>query len=237
MAGRRTYGGGPSLRRSPDRALASPSWVLRALTGRCYRPATHRSCGGGPGGRCRGGTVNEALVLLVLVWAGSLVPGVLRSRNAAPHATVGGFERAMYVLRSDARDGSGGRQVLVPGDAGRIVQRPGLIGEPVTPHRSRCSNPVIVRRLTWFRRGLVATGMTLVIALFAGGWFWLPFLVTLGLTSIYVAVLRHLKLQRDEARRVVSDLYIDVAAEEQHVAVEPGDWVGSGTVRLRRWND
>jgi hypothetical protein len=184
--------------------------------------------------------MNEALVLLVLVWAGLLVPGVLRSRNASPHATVGGFERAMDVLRSDARGTKGGRQVLVPRDAGRIVERPGMVGDAGRgPHRSRGAGPVVARRLIWFLRCLVASVVTFVVAVVAGGWFWLPFVVSAGLTTVYVAVLRHLKLQRDEARRVVSDLdlYIDVAAAEQDIAAGAEDWVGSGTVRLRRWND
>jgi hypothetical protein len=184
--------------------------------------------------------VNEALVLLVLVWAVVLVPGALRSRNASPHATVGGFERAMDVLRSDARGASGGRQVLVPGDAGRIVQRPGMARDPQpTPHRSRGSNPVVARRLVWLLRCLAGTGVTFVVAIVAGGWLWLPFVVSVGFTGVYIAVLRHLKLQRDEARRVVSDLdlTIDLVAEEQDMAVGAEHWVGSGTVRLRRWND
>lgn len=183
--------------------------------------------------------VSEALVVLVLVWAGLLVPGALRSRDTSPHATVGGFARAMDVLRNDARDGSGDRQILVPGDASRMTQRLGTVGEPLGPHRPRGSDPVVARRLMWFRRGLAATGITLLIALFAGGWLWLPFVVSAGLTVIYVAILRHLKLQRDEARRVVSDLdlYIDISAEERNAALEAGEWVGSGTVRLRRWND
>jgi hypothetical protein len=183
--------------------------------------------------------VNEALVLLVLIWAGLLVPSALRSRNASPHATVGGFERAMDVLRSDASSTPRGRQVLIPGDASRVVERPEMGGEPGGGNRSRGSGPVLARRLMWFRRGLAATGLTLLVALVAGGWFWLPFVISFGLTAVYVAVLRHLKLQRDEARRVVSDLdlYIDVAAEERDIAAGTEDWVGSGTVRLRRWND
>lgn len=183
--------------------------------------------------------MSEALVVLVLVWAGLLVPGALRSRNASPHATVGGFQRAMDVLRSDTRSSSGDRQVLVPGDASHVVQRLGTVGGTAGPHRVRGSDPVIARRLLWFRRGLAATGITLLIALVAGGWLWLPFVVSAGLTAVYVTILRHLKLQRDEARRVVSDLdlYIDIAAEERNAALEAGEWVGSGTVRLRRWND
>jgi len=182
--------------------------------------------------------VNEALVVLVLVWAGLLVPGALRSRDASPHATVGGFEHAMSVLRSDARGTSGARRVLVPGESSRIMQGSGLVGGPGGPNRLRGSDPVTTRRLIWFRRFLVVSGVTFLVALVAGGWFWFPFAISVALTGAYVAVLRHLKLQRDEARRVVSelDITIDVAAAEQDLAVGAEDWVGSGTVRLRRWN-
>lgn len=183
--------------------------------------------------------MNEALVLLVLVWAALLLPGALRSRNTSPHATVGGFERAMDVLRSEVRRPATGRQVMVPGDAGRIVERPNT-GEPARrPRRPRASDPVVVRRLAWFLRCLAATGITLVVGVIAGGWLWLPFVVSAGLTAAYVAVLRHLKLQRDEADRVVRELDLDEEhpAERQAVAVGEADWVGSGTVRLRRWDD
>ena len=210
--------------------------------------------------------MNEALLLLVLVWAMLLLPSALRSRNASPHATVGGFERAMDVLRSESRGSSGGRQVLVPHDAVRIVQRDprtelprsdgerragaGYVQKPGTgrPSRTRQPDPVVTRRLVWFLRCLAANAITLVVAVVAGGWLWLPFLVCSGLTGAYVAVLRHLKLQRDEARRVVSDLdlredrWVDVSdagetRREDAVAVGAEHWVGSGTVRLRRWDD
>jgi hypothetical protein len=69
----------------------------------------------------RGGSVNEALVLVVLLWAVLLLPSALRSRSSSsPHVTVGGFARAMEVLRASPSD-SDGRQVLVPTDAGRVV--------------------------------------------------------------------------------------------------------------------
>jgi hypothetical protein len=46
--------------------------------------------------------------------------------------------------------------------------------------------------------------------------------------------LRQLKLQRDEARKVVADL--DLHRPSRPVAVEGGHgWGASGGVRLRRW--
>lgn len=192
--------------------------------------------------------MNEALVLSVLIWTVMPVPGALQSRNASPQATVGGFERAMDVLRSETRGTAGGRQVLVPRDAGRIAQRPNtgahpqyLEGRPQpSPQRLPGSDPVVVRRLVWFLRCLAATGTTLVIALVAGGgWLWLPFLISAVITAVYVAVLRHLKLQRDEARQVISELrlYDNHLPESQETVAGAEHGIGNGMVRLRRWND
>lgn len=176
--------------------------------------------------------MTDAFVVLVLMWAVLLVPGALRrSRNSSPHATVGGFERAMDVLRDNR--GATARQLLVPGDAGRIVQRTvDPTPHPVTLHRPE--DPVVVQRRTWFTRALAATGVSLVLAVVLGGWLWLPTsLLVLG-TGGYVALLRHLKLQRDEARKVVADL--DLHRPSHPVAVEGGQhWGTSGGVRLRRW--
>lgn len=201
--------------------------------------------------RDRGATVSELfLVVLALVWAALLVPGAFRARKASPHTTVGGFERAMDVLRSDTRPQLG-REVMVPGDASRIVDGPagteasaGPSSDPGSaPPRQPQEDPVVARRRFWFTRSLIGTAATLVLALLGGGgWLWVPFGVSLVLTAGYVAVLRHLKLQRDEAKRVVADLdlhrddevVIDVAAAE---AGGGGAWSGSGTVRLRRWDD
>lgn len=101
-------------------------------------------------------------------------------------------------------------------------------------------DPIIVRRRTWFVRSLLATAATLLLALVVGGWLWAVFTVVTGGTAAYTAILRHLKLQRDEARRVVREL--DLTREE--VAVAPPVAVGGGgqeldhgTVRLRRWDD
>lgn len=188
--------------------------------------------------------MTEALVVLLLVWAGMLVPGVRRSRNASPHVTVGGFERAMDVLRSEARTAEQGRSVLVPGDAQRIVGRDAVAAEAV-PRWRRSDGGAIARRRAWFERSLVLSGIMAVLAAAFGGWLWIPAGVVWVLSGSYVAVLRRLKLQRDEARQVVRDLELHrpVSGEAPRDAVVAADgtggagaWGDNGTVRLRRWD-
>lgn len=195
------------------------------------------------GRRRRGVTVNvEApLVLLVLVWAALLLPGAIRSRNASPHTTVGGFERAMDVLRRDDRGPGGGRSVMVPRDAGRIVERPVDEAERTLP-RPRSEDPLVARRRAWFVRALVGTAVTFLLTVLLGGWLWFAFTLSLLLTGAYVALLRRLKLQRDEARRVVRELELHHVPERyapEAVAAGGAAWGGNGssTVRLRRWDD
>jgi hypothetical protein len=184
--------------------------------------------------------VSEALVLLVLLWAVLLVPGALRSRNNSPHATVGGFERAMDVLRSEAR-GSGpgrgtGRELLVPRDACRIVGRE--VDPTVRAVRIRHEDPLVSQRRSWFLRSLVATGVAFVLAVIVGAWMWLPFLLTAAGTTGYAALLRHLKVQRDEARRVVRELDLHRVEPAPHRAAVGAELFADGHgVRLRRWDD
>jgi len=100
-------------------------------------------------------------------------------------------------------------------------------------------DPIITRRRSRFVRSLIATGATFVLAVVFGGWLWPVFVVVAGATGCYVAILRHLKLQNDEARRVVREL--DLTREEVDTA--PRVAVGGGgqefehsSVRLRRWD-
>ena len=189
--------------------------------------------------------MNEAIVLLLLLWAVLLLPGALRSRNSSPHTTVGGFERAMDVLR--AKPGQG-RELMVPNDAGRIVSR-GLTRAPATPDGARGEDPVVARRRSWFLRLLAGTGASLLLAVAIGGWLWLVFVSLLLLSAGYTAVLRHLKLQRDQARQVVRALDLrhgevrehatlgaSAAPAAEHAPVEDGG-LALQTVRLRRWDD
>jgi hypothetical protein len=178
--------------------------------------------------------VNETIVLLVLLWAVVLVPGAIRSRNrTSPHATVGGFERAMDVLRSKP---SVGREYLVPRDAGRIVTRDVSRDEPAGPYRRE--DPVTARRRAWFVRLLAGTGATFLLAVVFGGWLWLPFVLAALIAGGYTALLRHLKIQRDEARRVVREIDLRDRARGavDEAAEEPVAAAGGGAVRLRRWD-
>jgi len=73
------------------------------------------------------------VVVLVLVWTIVLLPGAVRSRRSSTQVTVGGFERAMDVLRTRPA----GRELLVPGDAGRIVTTERHAGETPGPYEAR----------------------------------------------------------------------------------------------------
>ncbi|MCC5949498.1 MAG: hypothetical protein JJT89_13695, partial [Nitriliruptoraceae bacterium] len=194
--------------------------------------------------------MNEALVLLVLLWAGFLVPSALRNRHSSPHATVGGFERAMDVLGSGPQEvhmsrSSSGRRLMVPGDANRIVEREsaGAASADMVSVHVRGRDPVVARREAWFVRSLIATGASFLAAVLVGGYLWTLFAVVFLVSLGYVAVLRHLKLQRDEARRVVAELdlhrqstVIDVtdrATQPTAAAVGASEpWAGSTTVPL-----
>ncbi len=188
-------------------------------------PTARRS---GPARRRHGGDpVNQALVLLVFVWAGLLIPGAVRRTRSSPHATVGGFERAMDVLRSEPRRATG-RALLVPSDAGRIVER------QAAERPQRREDPVVLRRRSWFHRALIGTAVTFVTAVVVGGWLWLAFAGAFTGTATYIVVLRHHKRQRDQARRVVHDLDVPADAEDAP-PVAVGQSPDQASVRLRRW--
>lgn len=198
--------------------------------------------------------MNEALVvMLALIWAVALLPGAVRSRRINTHATVGGFERAMDVLRRQPD----GRYMMVPNDAGRIVgdgeDRPGDGGPRPMVRRE---DPVVARRRTTFVRSVAATGTLLVVALFAGGFAWTLFILAFAATGGYAALLRHLKLQRDQVREVVRDIRGDQVVDRRDerlpvavgaapmfgdgvpVASHPDDpWQPQTAVRIRRWED
>lgn len=159
--------------------------------------------------------MNEALlVILAFLWALMLLPGAIRARRSSTRATVGGFHRAMEVLRQRPD----GRQVMVPDDADRIVSRPA--GSGGTPHervaaarqrgdgsdRAAASRELLRRRRRLFVRLGVATAGLLVIALIAGGLVWLLFGLSAVALTGYAALLRRWKLERDQAREVVRDL-------------------------------
>jgi hypothetical protein len=200
--------------------------------------------------------VNEALVvMLALIWAIVLLPGAVRSRRANTMATVGGFERAMDVLRRQPD----GRYLMVPEDAGRIVGPEGRGGTSHVPTRARREDPIIERRRLLFGRMLVATGVLLLAAVAFRGFAWTLFTLALATTVGYAALLRHLKLRREQVRAVVRELrgdtVIDIRDEQRirdqqrmpvavgsspgvQVASRPDDpWEPMAGVRIRRWED
>lgn len=127
---------------------------------------------------------------------------------------------------------------MVPADPARIVARP--VDDRIEPAAAAVTeDPVIARRRVWFVRALLACVVTLALALVVQGAAWVVFLATVSVTAVYVAVLRRLKQQRDEARSVVRELDLrdGSVGDGGQVAVGAEDtWVGSGTVRLRRWD-
>ena len=193
--------------------------------------------------------MNEALVLLVLLWAVLLVPSALRSRSSSsPHVTVGGFERAMDVLRTSPTSSGGrsstGRQLLVPKDAGRIVDH---VDPPTRPASARGADaappprvsatredPTIAARRMWFTRLLAGSALSVVLALVFGGIVWLLAGAAVAGTVAYAALLRRWKVQRDEVRSVVRELELD-AEPRVPVGAAVGASGSSGTVRLRTW--
>lgn len=106
-------------------------------------------------------------------------------------------------------------------------------------------NPMTVKRRTRFFRLVAATLAALVVAIWLGGLLWSLFAVLFAATVSYVIVMRRIKIQRDEARRVVRELRLrppDVYGEQQGLSRAAGaesmsDAYASTTVRLRRWDD
>lgn len=144
--------------------------------------------------------MNEALVvILVFLWAVALLPSVLRSTRSNTHATVGGFERAMDVLRHRPD----GRYLMVPEDASRFVDEQPAVYGTGSLHRS---DPHLERRRRLFGRLVGLTAASWLMAFIWGGPLWIiASLSFLGLGG-YAAVLRRWKLQREEAREVVRHL-------------------------------
>jgi hypothetical protein len=200
--------------------------------------------------------MNEALVvLLALLWAVALLPGAVRSRRVNTHATVGGFERAMDVLRRQPD----GRYMMVPHDADRIVGRTDgdATGEATrgAVARAHREDPTVARRRTTFLRAVAATGALFLVALVVGGFAWTLFTLSLVVTGGYAALLRHLKLQRDQVRAKVRHLRAEVRDVHEEripvavgaapmfeqrvpVASRPDDpWQPQTAVRIRRWDD
>lgn len=187
--------------------------------------------------------MNEALiVILAVIWAVILLPGAIRSRRRSPRNTVGGFEHAMDVLNHRRRvPAPGGRELMVPADATRIV----------TGDRR---SSVLRRRRRLFAGLLVTAVLLVLIALVAGGSWWLPAAASLGALASYVTLLRRWKLQQQQAASQVvrlperrerpaaepSEELVSVAGGSPHgvpVATRPDEpWPAEASVRIRRWD-
>jgi hypothetical protein len=190
--------------------------------------------------------VNEALVvMLALIWAVVLLPGAIRSRRVNSQVTVGGFERAMDVLRRQPD----GRYMMVPADASRIVSGDDAAAD-VRP-RARREDPLIARRRIVFTRMIAGSGALFLAAVWLGGFAWTLFILSLVVTGGYVAVLRRHKVRRDEVRAVVRELRGDEPADRHQepvpiavgespgiqVASRPDEpWQPNSGVRIRRWD-
>lgn len=189
--------------------------------------------------------MSETLVLLVLLWAVLLVPSALRNRTNSPHVTVGGFERAMDVLRTPNRSGTG-RQLLVPGEgAGRIVSHSQVETEAPRPYHPE--DPVVAARRLTFTRLLAASGVAILVAIIVGGLVWWAAIAALAVTTGYASLLRRWKVQRDEMRAVVREIEVPrqraanvPAPTPSRVPVgavaSPEEAAAPGAIRLRHWD-
>lgn len=199
----------------------------------------------------------EALVLVVLLWAVLLIPSALRSRtSSSPHVTVGGFQRAMDVLKASPSSSPSspsapasrgvGRRLLVPGEASRIVehQDPAMRsrsarGDDAVPPplvSSTREDPTISARRVWFLRLIGGTIGSLLVAIVAGGaLLWTVALVAFASTGAYVALLRRWKLQQDQVRDVVRELEVPPAEGQVPADMAAGGERGGAAIRLRRW--
>lgn len=202
--------------------------------------------------------LDEALLAALLIgWAAVLLPSALRSRRETdPLVTVGGFTQAMAVLRGRPD----GREIMVPGQADRIVghgaptRRPAPSSRPGTSRRSG----LLARRRQLFVRLLATTAVTFVLAVVVGGLLWPVFVTTTIALAVYVGMLRHFKLEADQARDVVRTIDlaaheseaaeagwspyeqdrqpVAVGAESVQVVTRPDEpWAPNSSVRIRRW--
>ena len=202
--------------------------------------------------------MDEALLAALLIgWAAVLLPSALRSRRESdPLVTVGGFTQAMAVLRGRPD----GREIMVPGQAERIVghgqpvRRPEHRPAPAPTARGGRRSELLARRRAVFVRLLGATVGTFLLAVVVGGLLWPLFVTTALALGVYVGMLRHFKLEADQAREVVRTIDVTddrvatwdrdvdrqpiaVGAETIQVATRPDDpWAPQSSVRIRRWD-
>lgn len=148
------------------------------------------------------------IVLLGLLWASILIPGVLRDRRKrSPHTSIDAFERSMGILANDLRrhvPGSAptpGRHVLVVDDPDRFARRPSRLR-------------ALRRRRQVLQALVISTLLSVVAAAVAG----IPGLVALAVTGTalpaYVALLLRVRVREGDARRTLRSL--PAREEERH---------------------
>lgn len=143
------------------------------------------------------------VVLLGVLWASILVPGVLRDRRRrSPSNSIDAFERSMGILANDLHartPGHGsqtvatGRHVLVVADPARLARRPARLRT--------------LRRRRQMLQGLaLVTVLAALAAVVAGEWTVWLFAATGTALVAYVAVLARIRAREADARRTVRPL-------------------------------
>jgi|GEM_PF-4682783 len=135
--------------------------------------------------------MSQGLVaLLVVLWAGVLLPGAWRDHRRSPVATVDHFTEAMRRLSGSDEH----RPVVVPGRPGRrVVHPPGA-----TSRRLRARRRAVLGRLA-----ALAGGTTLLALVVGGGLAWTLALLSLAALAGYVVMLRSIAVRTRQARGVV----------------------------------
>lgn len=121
------------------------------------------------------------LGLLVLAWIAVFLPAALQARRSAPLSTAERFKRKMSLI---APRPSAGRWIVVPESYERLA----------TSSFRRAQQ----RRTRILIGLLVASAVTGVIAIFAGGGAWEVHLAMDGSLALYVALLLEAKRRRNE---------------------------------------
>lgn len=160
------------------------------------------------------------MVLLVGLWASILLPGAWRERRyGSPSISVHAFEQSMSSLAPPPR---------MPGGHVVVLERPDRVGEsslsgrPVAPPQPVATRPprpvarprpsagpspqTLERRRQVLGVLVVATVLTGIAGLWAGGIAWLFFLLAYVALFGYLALLAQLRARRDEARTKVRHL-------------------------------
>ena len=142
------------------------------------------------------------IVFLVILWAVVLVPGAIRARRRSTANSVHGFGKAMDVLKPRP-----GRQVLTVKEAPQLSGPIPLIslGTEDRQPRPTATGPTAIRRRNLVVLSVAST-VSLLLGLIAGGGFWALWLVFTAALGAYVAWLRNLAVQKMRAEEIVEEL-------------------------------